>query len=137
MRCDRARPASAYAGVVLTAGATSATFEVRELRLLGAGALGLAAVWPALPVHPPLACPLRATTGVPCPLCGMTRAVVAAVHGDLAASLRYNPAGVIAVLIIVAFLVSPRVRRVSLPVWLLPAAGALPWAWNVTLNPTF
>ena len=41
-----------------------------------------------LPVHPPLACPLLARTGIPCPLCGMTRAVVAAVHGDIIGSLR-------------------------------------------------
>jgi len=110
---------------------------VRDLRVMGAGALGLAAVWPALPVHPPFACPLLTTTGAPCPLCGMTRAVVAAVHGDLVASLRYNPAGVIAVLVMVSLLLAPRLRRITLPRWLVPAAGALLWAWNLTLNPTF
>jgi len=116
---------------------TSATLDVRDLRIIGVGVLGLAAAWPALPVHPPLACPLLAITGVPCPLCGMTRAVVAAVHGDLAASLRYNPAGLIVILVIVTLLVTPRLRRVTLAWWLLPAVGLLLWAWNITLNPTF
>ncbi len=48
---------------------------------------------------PPIACPLRATTGVPCPFCGMTRAVVAAVHGHLGTSLSFNPGGVVVLLL--------------------------------------
>ncbi len=115
----------------------SANLGVRELRLVGAGLLGMAAVWPAMPVHPPLTCPLRATTGIPCPLCGMTRAVVAAVHGDVVASVAYNPGGVLVVLLAAALLFLPRLRRVAISGWLVVAVGALLWAWNVTLNPTF
>ncbi|MCZ7535537.1 MAG: DUF2752 domain-containing protein [Acidimicrobiia bacterium] len=114
-----------------------ANLAVRELRLASAGLLGVAALWPALPVHPPLACPLRATTGIPCPLCGMTRAVVAAVHGDVVASVAYNPAGIVAVLLAVALLLVPRLRRVAISSRLVVVVGALLWAWNVTLNPTF
>ena len=61
--------------------------------------VGAAAIWPVLPLHPPLACPLRSITGIPCPLCGMTRACIVAVHGHLGASLAFNPGGILVVLL--------------------------------------
>ena len=36
-------------------------------------------------------CPVRYVTGVPCPFCGMTRAWLAALRGDVAAALRFHP----------------------------------------------
>jgi len=36
-------------------------------------------------------CLLASTTGIPCPGCGMTRAVFALLHGDIHASLHYHP----------------------------------------------
>lgn len=50
------------------------------------------------------ACPFRAATGLPCPACGSTRAVRAALAGDFGRSLYLNPlpfllAGVGAVLL--------------------------------------
>lgn len=36
-------------------------------------------------------CPLRMATGVPCPTCGSTHALVSLVHGHLFGALRYNP----------------------------------------------
>jgi uncharacterized protein DUF2752 len=38
-----------------------------------------------------LPCPLRALTGIPCPLCGMTTAATGLASGDLAAALAANP----------------------------------------------
>jgi hypothetical protein len=38
-----------------------------------------------------LPCPLRALTGVPCPLCGMTTAATGLASGDLGAALAANP----------------------------------------------
>jgi len=116
------------------------TLEVRATRdvRIGAAALvGAAVAWPVVP-HPGLMCPLRATTGIPCPLCGLTRACVAAVHGHVGASLAFNPAGVLVVVAAIVALLRPRwLTRVRPPLWLtLAAVGAL-WAWNIGFNPTF
>lgn len=76
---------------------------------------------------PPL-CPLRATTGVPCPLCGSTRAAMAAGQGRLLDAFLFNPlvcaaaAGLLAVLVLrVGF-----GRRVALS----RAAGSRWVAWS-------
>jgi hypothetical protein len=113
------------------------SLELRELRYAAAGMLGIAAVWPLSPVHPPSVCPLRSLTGIPCPFCGMTRAVVAAVHGHLATSLRFSPGGIVVVVLAIALLLGWRVERVRYPTWLPVVAFAALWAWNLTLNPTF
>jgi hypothetical protein len=110
----------------------------RELRVAGGGMLAIAAVWPALPFHPSVACPFRSITGVPCPFCGLTRAVVAAAHGHLGTSLAFNPAGlVLLVLAAVAILRPALLTRLRAPGWaLLTIVGAL-WLWNIGFNPTF
>ena len=109
-----------------------------ELRIAMAGLVGAAAVWPALPARPHFVCPMRAITGIPCPLCGMTRACVAAMHGHIGASLAFNPAGVLVIAIAVALLIRPAFLRVlSRPAWFWIAAFGALWIWNVGFNPTF
>ena len=110
----------------------------RDLRLAGLALIGAAGVWPALPVHPPLACPLRSITGIPCPLCGMTRACVAALHGHLGASLVFNPVGVLVVVAAVLAVLRPQViSRIRIPMWTVVVALGVMWLWNVGFNPTF
>ncbi|HET7482696.1 MAG TPA: DUF2752 domain-containing protein [Actinomycetota bacterium] len=99
--------------------------HVFERISLTAGAfLGAAALYPLVP-HPDLICPLRATTGIPCPLCGMTTSVTATVHGDIGAALAANPAGVLAVAVAGVLLVSRRARALRVPplLWGLLLAG--------------
>ena len=75
---------------------------------------------------------------VPAPsLCGMTRAVVAALHGHLLESLRFNPVGLLVVVLALALLAGLRVDRVRIPPWAVAAFAAVLWAWNVGFNPTF
>ena len=110
----------------------------RELRVVAGGMVTVAAVWPVLPFHPPFACPLRAATGVPCPLCGMTRAVVAAVHGHIATSLAFNPGGILVLAVAVLAVVRPTwAARARVPIWSIFAVLGALWLWNIGFNPTF
>jgi Protein of unknown function (DUF2752) len=112
--------------------------RTRELRV-GAGAMvAIAAAWPLLPAHPPIACPLRAATGIPCPFCGMTRAVVAAVHGHIGTSLAFNPGGIVVLLLAALVIVRPAwFARMRAPAWSLFAIVGVLWLWNIGFNPTF
>ena len=92
----------------------AAVLDLRELRTAGAAMLGAALVLPALPGHPGVACPLRAATDVPCPLCGMTTSVEDTVHLHVGRALAANPAGVVAVAAAVVLLVV-RPRRIAMP----------------------
>jgi hypothetical protein len=67
----------------------------------------------------------------------MTRSVVAAVHGDVLASLRFNPAGILVLALALLVIVRPRLPAVRAPVWIVVALGGLLWAYNVALNPSF
>ncbi|MFQ5744104.1 MAG: DUF2752 domain-containing protein [Acidobacteriota bacterium] len=58
---------------------------------VGVAALLLAWTYPLWSQTVSLACPMRSLTGVPCPTCGGTRAVVAAARGDWKLALGFNP----------------------------------------------
>lgn len=77
------------------------------------------------------ACPLFTSTGIPCPLCGMTTSVTATAQLEIGDALAANPAGVVAVVVAVVLLVAWRVRTVALPVWLVPAALAAMWVFEL------
>jgi hypothetical protein len=99
-----------------------AVIEARDTRIAAGLMLVAGLTLPLLPGHPGIACPLRALTGVPCPLCGMTTSVEDTLHLDLHAALAANPAGVAAVLgAIAVLLVRPvrfRLHRLAAPVML-------------------
>ncbi len=112
-------------------------FDARTARLSSVALTAGGVFYAVSPVHPSIACPFRALTGLPCPLCGMTRAVTAAMRGDIIASLRFQPAGIL-LLVFAAFLLLRRTRDpVRMPAWVPVLVLALMWAWNLTLNPTF
>ena len=97
-----------------------------QLGLLGLGAAGASFVYPAAQRATGLGafCPLRALTGVPCPLCGMTTAATRLAAGDLHGALAANPF----VLVLVAFtafmalLMTLRAAGVAAPPAAWPAA---------------
>ena len=127
----------AYASAMLAAPALSrrktgaATIDARTGRILAAAMLGVAAVRPLVPFEFVPPCPLRTITGIPCPLCGMTRGVTALVHGDVARAVLLNPGVLLAVLGAIFLLVQWRFRRVIVPYWVVvPIFGAL-WTWQL------
>lgn len=110
--------------VALTAAAPFAIGRLVGGLLVGGGTVFSGHVW----------CPFRAATGVPCPLCGATRSVVLASHGDLR-FLSYNPVWVAVLLALVglgalAALAGPVIPRPR-PVVIRALAGtviAVGWA---------
>jgi hypothetical protein len=50
----------------------------------------------------PSVCTFRQITGIPCPGCGLTRSIVAAIHGDWSASYTYHRLGLVVVLYLAA-----------------------------------
>lgn len=45
--------------------------------------------------HLPFHCPILATTGIPCPTCGMTRSFVAIAQGNFAQAIQFHAFGLI------------------------------------------
>lgn len=81
---------------------------VARYAALGAVAVALAAVHVR---RPSTVCLLRATTGIPCPFCGGTTAMVRLGHADGVGALRASPIAVVLVAIL------PLVGRVQAPSW--------------------
>ena len=90
------------------------------LGVLLASAIAYAAAGIDLLEHAALfpACPFRAATGVPCPGCGMTRALLLASQLDLRGSLAANPAApfLLAAMAWVGIRGSPRYSRRAQPI---------------------
>jgi hypothetical protein len=101
-----------------------------ELRLAGGMMLAAGLALPVLPGHPSLHCPLRALTGLPCPLCGLSTSVEETVRLHLGDALAANPLGVLLVLAAVALLVL-RPVRLALPRTVVPTALAASWLFEL------
>ncbi len=98
-----------------------AQIDLSDLRLPAAALLAAGVALPLLG-HPGPGCPLRALTGVPCPLCGMSTSVEATLQGDLGQALAANPMGLVAVALAAWALVRRSHRK-----WHVPA----PVLWTI------
>lgn len=107
------------------------TLDARGLRYAGTAMIGLASIWTLLPDGTGIPCPMRALTGVPCPMCGMTTSVVAAMHGDIQASIAANPLGVVAIICALALLVRPRINTLTLPVAIPVLMAGSVWIYEL------
>ncbi len=79
----------------------------RNFRALGILGVAGAATLPLLPDTDLPLCALRAVTGIPCPLCGMTTASIALGRADIAGAFAANP-GVFVLFAVVALSFIPR-----------------------------
>jgi hypothetical protein len=93
--------------------------------------LALGVLLAHLPGDPGLPCPLRTTTGVPCPLCGMTTSVKATLRGDVHAALAANPFGILAVVTAILLLARPAWRRLQLPAGVLMGGVLVSWLFQL------
>ena len=109
----------------------STSVDLRGARLAAAAMVGIAAVRPVIPFEFVPPCPLRTVTGIPCPMCGMTRGVTSLVNGDFAHALLMNPASYLAVALVVLVLFQWRSRRVVVPVWVILVVLAVMWSWQL------
>jgi len=119
----------------------------RSLALvLALGALSGAVLLPFASLVAPFVpgCLFHALTGIPCPGCGTTRAVLALAHADVGAALAWNPLATTAIVLGgAACVLAPMwiALRGPVPVvapslprrarWLLALALAANWAWLV------
>ena len=82
-----------------------------------------------------LGCPLLRLTGIPCPGCGMTRAVLALLRGDFAGALQLHGMVWSLPVLLLLFLYDGRLFRrrwLNLLLWVLLGTGFL-WNWAVHL----
>jgi hypothetical protein len=77
----------------------AAWVPLRRFAVMGAGAVLVGAV--RIPDRPHTVCPLRALTGIPCPLCGGTTAAVQVGQGHLAAGLVASPLAFLGAIVLV------------------------------------
>ncbi|HEV7888733.1 MAG TPA: DUF2752 domain-containing protein [Acidimicrobiales bacterium] len=103
---------------------------LHDLRIAGGLMLAAAAVRPAVG-NPGLPCILRAVTGIPCPLCGMTTSVTDTVHLNLAGALAANPMGIALTVFAVVLLLARRAERLTVPAAALPVALTAMWLFEL------
>lgn len=113
---------------------SSVPIDLGELRVAGAAMVGAGLLWPLVPRGLLPGCAFHALTGVPCPLCGMTRSVVATLHLRIGDAFAANPAGIVAVLAAVVLLVRPP-RPLAVPRWAPVLGLALLWACQLLRLP--
>ena len=66
----------------------------------------------------PIVCPIRLTTGIPCPACGTTRSIAAITEGNFDDALRFNPLGFAVIFFALLWAIKPatlntRIDKVS------------------------
>jgi len=96
-------------------------------------------------------CPIKLTSGYPCPSCGSTRSILAILHGDYMEALLLNPLGYIGMILIIVtsilmfidwvrksdfllsfYLISEnklKQKAISIPLIVLLLMN---WIWNIT-----
>jgi len=105
--------------------------ELAPLRTAGLFLVPAAIVLSVSPVDPVPPCPLRTLTGIPCPLCGSTRGVIAAVHGHIGHALALNPASIGVLILALLMVAGWRVERIRIPVWVIITVFAVLWSYQL------
>ncbi len=108
----------------------SVALAVADLRVAGLAMCAAALVLPLVPFYPGVTCPLRASTGIPCPLCGLTTSVRATLRLDVAEAVALNPGGLAATVAAAGLLLTRR-TRITVPAAALPILIACLWVFEL------
>jgi uncharacterized protein DUF2752 len=145
---DQGSSRARLAGAGRPAGAWRPGSVPEQLGLAGLGAAGAVVAYGAALGGGEglwLPCPLRALTGVPCPLCGMTTAATGLASGDLGAALAANPFALLLAgftLVMAVLMAARALGRVPPPAqwpesrrrqgyWVVTGLAAASWAFQL------
>lgn len=84
------------------------------------------------PAEPPLICVFRRLTALPCPLCGMTRALCAMAKGELAAAVSFNALSPLVFALMIAMIAAAALRLAGLE-FRAPWMQARFWTWTAAV----
>jgi hypothetical protein len=101
-----------------------------DVAVAGLALCGASLLLPEVPGYPGITCPLRAATGIPCPLCGLTTSVRALLTFDPTTSLALNPLGPVTLLVTGIALLGLR-RAVEVPAALIGVTLVASWAYQL------
>jgi Protein of unknown function (DUF2752) len=101
-----------------------------DVAVAGLALCGASLLLPEVPGYAGITCPLRAATGIPCPLCGLTTSVRALLTFDPTTSLALNPLGPVALLVTGIALLGLR-RAFEVPAALIGATLIASWAYQL------
>ena len=114
--------------------AVTARSAVAATALRAGAAAAAVVVLGAVRIHRPVTfCPLRALTGIPCPICGTTTAAVRLGRGNVLGALLANPvtlvfgAGLVLAPLLVRYVHVPHRARP----WLFTGAALFAWTWQL------
>jgi hypothetical protein len=140
-------PVSQESAPARAAGAWRPRSVPEQLAVAGLGAAGTAVAYQAALGGEGLwlPCPLRALTGVPCPLCGMTTAATGLASGELGTALAANPLALLLAgftLVMTALMAARALGRLAPPAqwpasrrrqsyWVAAVLAAASWAFQL------
>jgi len=105
--------------------------DLSRLRVPGVALLATGALAAHLPGAWGMPCPLRATTGVPCPFCGLTTSVRDALGGRVGAAAAAAPLGIVVIVVAVLVVLGLGPTRLRIPLVVLVALAASEWAFEL------
>lgn len=104
--------------------------DLKDLRLASIVMLGGGVLLPWFG-HPGPGCFLRAATGIPCPLCGMSTSVQETMRLDFRSAWVATPAGIVAVVVAAGLLLYRGRGRIPIPAWIPFAILGAMWIYQL------
>ena len=105
--------------------------DLRSARLCGSVLLFGSVALAHLPPGVGLPCPLRTTTGIPCPFCGITTALRQLGGGDLGGSLSAAPLALVLAVLAILAVVGRLPARLTVTIWVIVLPLGAEWLYEL------